>query len=334
MHRILLIQTAFIGDVVLATALIEKLGSSFPETKIDFLLRKGNEGLLMNNPYINEVIIWDKKNNKTRGLLKILSKIRDTRYDKVINMQRFFSTGLLTAFSGAKETRGFNKNPLSFLFSKSLPHITNLNHPLHETERNQSLISDFTDNITSKPKLYPSAADETSADMYRNTPYVTMTPSSVWFTKKFPAEKWIELINNFNPKYSIYLLGGKDNVKENEAILAGVKNNKAQSLAGRMNFLQSVALMKTAVMNYVNDSAPLHFCSAVNAPVTAIFCSTVPAFGFYPLSDISFIVETEEKLPCRPCGLHGRKVCPEGHFKCAFTIPNHKIHETTNYHAA
>jgi heptosyltransferase-2 len=60
--------------------------------------------------------------------------------------------------------------------------------------------------------------------------------------------------------------------------------------------------------------------SAMNAPVTAFFCSTVPGFGFGPLSDTSIIVETQEPLSCRPCGLHGYKACPEGHFKCAKTI--------------
>ena len=78
--------------------------------------------------------------------------------------------------------------------------------------------------------------------------------------------------------------------------------------------------MSKAKMNYVNDSAPLHFASAMNAPVTAIFCSTITAFGYYPLSDNSYIVETTVPLSCKPCGLHGRRACPLGHFKCAYTI--------------
>ena len=97
---------------------------------------------------------------------------------------------------------------------------------------------------------------------------------------------------------------------------------------GNFNFLSSAALMQGAVMNYVNDSAPLHFASATNAPVTAIFCSTVPSFGFFPLSDQSFVVETTEKLECKPCGLHGWKECPLGHFKCAITIENQQLLNT------
>jgi heptosyltransferase-2 len=83
--------------------------------------------------------------------------------------------------------------------------------------------------------------------------------------------------------------------------------------------------MERAIMNYVNDSAPMHFASAVNAPVTAIYCSTLPAFGYGPLSDQSHIVEIQEALQCRPCGIHGKKSCPQTHFNCANQISNQQL---------
>jgi heptosyltransferase-2 len=88
-------------------------------------------------------------------------------------------------------------------------------------------------------------------------------------------------------------------------------------MAGELSLLQSAALIKGAQMNYANDSAPLHIASAVDAPVTAVFCSTVTRFGYGPLSSNSRVVETESPLSCRPCGPHGHKKCPKGHFKCA-----------------
>jgi heptosyltransferase-2 len=78
-------------------------------------------------------------------------------------------------------------------------------------------------------------------------------------------------------------------------------------------------------MNYVNDSAALHLASATNAPVTAVYCSTLPSFGFGPLSDKNFMVEIEEELSCRPCTLHGRKACPLGHFNCAYKIKTEQL---------
>lgn len=122
MQKILIIQTAFIGDVVLATAIVEKLHNHFPSCSIDFLLRKGNETLLIDHPFLHEVLVWDKKNRKYRNLLDLLIRIRKTKYDIVINVQRYGATGILTAFSGATKTIGFDKNPFSFLFSNKVKH--------------------------------------------------------------------------------------------------------------------------------------------------------------------------------------------------------------------
>lgn len=118
MQKFLIIQTAFIGDVVLSTALIEKLHQYYPEAKIDFLVRKGNESLLSEHPYLHETLVWDKKKNKYRNLIKLLRRIRKSKYDKVINVQRFAATGFLTAFSGAKQSIGFDKNPGVLSFQK------------------------------------------------------------------------------------------------------------------------------------------------------------------------------------------------------------------------
>ncbi|MDQ2864150.1 MAG: glycosyltransferase family 9 protein [Bacteroidota bacterium] len=323
MQKFLVIQTAFTGDVVLATALLEKLHNFFPDSQIDFLVRRGNEGLLTDHPFLHETLVWNKKENKNKNLLHILKKIRGEKYDKVINLQRFASTGILTAFSGAKETIGFDKNPFSFLFTKRIKH--DLANNRHEVERNNELIKHFTDESFVKPRLYPSATNLKAIENYTSQPYVCIMPASVWFTKQYPMEKWIDFINAIPEQFNIFLLGGKEDITLCEEITKGSYNKKTEVLTGKLNFLGSVALMKGAVMNYTNDSAPLHFASASDAPVTAIFCSTVPAFGFYPLSEKSFIVETKELLTCRPCSLHGLKACPLGHFKCAYTIDTSQL---------
>ena len=76
----------------------------------------------------------------------------------------------------------------------------------------------------------------------------------------------------------------------------------------------------------------MHFASAMNAPVTAVYCSTIPEFGFGPLSDIRHIVEIDKPLYCRPCGLHGYAECPEGHFKCALEIKQEQLIKTLPQH--
>jgi heptosyltransferase-2 len=165
MQKFLVIQTAFIGDVVLASAVLEKLHQFFPNDEIDILVRKGNEGLFNHHPFLHEVLIWDKKQDKYKHLFKVLKSIRKRKYDRVINLQRFASTGFLTAFSTDKETLGFKKNPFSFLFSKTFDH--DMLHGLHEIERNNTLIESFTDNTFIKPKLYPSDNDFEKVKKYQ-----------------------------------------------------------------------------------------------------------------------------------------------------------------------
>ncbi|HEX6432092.1 MAG TPA: glycosyltransferase family 9 protein [Niastella sp.] len=324
--KFLVIQTAFIGDVVLATGIVEKLHRQFPEAQIDFMVRKGNEGLLQNHPYLHEVLIWDKKKGKLKNLWKLLGTIRKRRYDKVINVQRFAATGILTAFSGAREKIGFDKNPFSWLFDKKIKHvISDVDHPLHEIDRNNELIRDFTNDEVMKPHLYPSSQDAAAVQAYKKQPYITISPASVWFTKQFPKDKWISFAKQVPASYTIYLLGAPGDVALAEDIRTADIPATVINLCGKLSFLQSAALMKEAAMNYVNDSAPMHFASSVNAPVTAVYCSTLPSFGFGPLSDKRFIVEIQGPLPCRPCGLHGKAACPLGHFKCAYEITNEQL---------
>ncbi len=319
--KFLIIQTAFTGDVILATAMVEKLASVFPGLEIDILVRKGNESLLGGNPHIKKVLVWNKKSGKYNNLFSLLKEIRKTKYDQLINLQRFASTGIFTALSKAKTTRGFDKNPLSFLYDVKIKHDTK--NELHEIDRNQLLIEDLCGTEPATPRLYPSQVDFSRVAIYKKKKYITIAPGSVWFTKTFPAYKWIEWITLFaqrNDDYHIYLLGASNEEMLCENIRQKFPDRNVFNLAGELSLLQSAALIKDAEMNYANDSAPIHLASAMNAPVTAIYCSTVPSFGFGPLSTISRIVETKVKLDCRPCGLHGYKKCPVGNFNCAHTV--------------
>ena len=325
MKKILIIQTAFIGDVILATPLIEKLKRFYPEASIDFLLRKGNEGLLKDHPKLNRVLIWDKKKSKYNALAKLSRQIRKNNYDVLVNLQRFASSGFLTSSSNATMKIGFTKNPFSFSFTHKFAHI--IDRKMHEVDRNLSLIEHLTDSSFQRPVLYPSESDYEKVATYQSIPYFCIAPASVWFTKQYPEEKWIELIDRLNPDRKIFLIGAPSDIELCASIQKKSTHGNVHILAGELSLLQSAALMEGARMNYTNDSAPMHIASAMNAPITAIYCSTIPEFGFGPLSDVSKIIETKEKLDCRPCGLHGKKACPEGHFKCAYTIDVNQFFE-------
>ena len=100
--KILIIQTASLGDVILSTALANSIKSEFPNYKIHFLVKKDYAAVFNDNPLIDKVLLWDKSRNKYSNLFKLLKKIRAKRYDVVINLHRFLSTGFLTAFLKGK----------------------------------------------------------------------------------------------------------------------------------------------------------------------------------------------------------------------------------------
>ena len=372
MKKILVIQTASIGDVILATAILEKLHRFYPDTDLDLLVKQGMEPLFYRHPFIHRLLVWDKS-NKYRNFFRLLREVRNEHYDLVINIQRFTLTGILTTLSGSKTTIGFDKNPLERFFTRSVPH--EIGPGIHETDRNQALVAGLTDHKPEKPRLYPQQIPDTGCRILdKNVDqlsagighpasgiYYTIAPASLWFTKQYPAEKWIELIWAIPEEATVYLLGSKADfelcekirvesqgsgvegrrtreerrgkrVEENDPasgighpgssnpVIQSSSHPNIKNLAGQLTLLESAAMMKGARMNFTNDSAPMHLASAVNAPVTVIYCSTTPDFGFGPLSDDSVTVEIQEKLSCRPCGLHGRASCPEHHFKCALAI--------------
>jgi len=236
----------------------------------------------------------------------------------VINVHRFPTSGLITFLSRAREKCGFDKNPFAFCYTHKVTH--EIGNGLHETQRNLQLIESVGEREDYKPRLYFSESDQRRIDDLVQKPYITIAPSSVWCTKQLPKEKWAELVKSIPNDITVCMIGSANDVQYCEEIIGLSMRENILNFSGKLRLLESAALMNGSKMNYSNDSAPMHISSSVNSPTTAFYCSTLPEFGFGPLSDASTICQTEEELSCRPCGLHGRSECPEGHFKCGTEI--------------
>ena len=311
--KILVVQTAFLGDVILSTPIVERLASEQPKPEIHLLVRSGNEAVYANNPHVTKVWVWQKQESKYKNLFKIALQLKKLQFDWVFNCHRFASSGLLSWYVGAKVS-GFKKNPVSFLFNFKIAHEYKENW--HEVDRNLSLLTPLIEiGARVLPKIYPSDRDKESVRSLLVDDYCVIAPASVWFTKQYPIAKWVELIDasHFN---QYYLIGGKADVALCKQVKSLTKKQNIEVLAGTLSILESAALMSKAAMCYTNDSGPTHLASAVGANTTSVFCSTIPNFGFGPLGVNTKVVETDLDLKCRPCGIHGKKACPEAHFNC------------------
>ncbi len=317
MNKVLIIQTASLGDVILATATAHSVRTLYPDARISFLVKDSCADVLKDNPVIDNLIVWNKKQHKYRNLYAVLKEIRREKFDAVINFQRFFSSGFITAFSKARIRAGFSNNPMSLLFNRKVKHQLN---GLHETERNLALAKMcFPDLQFSKPVIAVSKPSDSQILSFSEQRYITIFPGSLWPTKQFPKKSWIDFLSKTPADLKVIIAGSMADRIQGDEILSSRPHNTL-NLCGKMSILESAWLMKNASMNFTNDSAPTHIASAVNAPVATIFCSTVPRFGFTPLSDKSHVIENQGKLPCRPCGIHGHRTCPEKHFNCGHKI--------------
>lgn len=330
--RILIIQTAFLGDVILCTPLIKATRKLFPDSFISFLLIPQTKNIVENNPHLDEIIVYDKK-GKDKGLknfFKMVKKIKMKNFDLVIIPHRYLRSALLPYLAKIPQRIGFDKSISSFLFTQKVTYQKNW----HEVERNLHLLNDFSYDLPDKiPELFPGSEDFSYASQLlqdsgvkEDDKTVGIAPGSVWAAKRWLAERFAEVSDLLTKEAGakVIFLGSKEDEKLCLEI-ANLMKEKPLILAGKTNILQSAVIISRCKVILSNDSAPVHIASAMKKPVVAIFGSTIPEFGFAPYGEGNIIIE--KKIECRPCGIHGKNKCPKKHFKCMTEITTQEVFE-------
>jgi heptosyltransferase-2 len=328
--KILVIQTAYLGDVILTIPVVQNIKKLVPQAEIDFICIPQTETVLRNNPDIRRLIVYDKRTGGKIGkLFRIISQVREQKYDIIICPHRSFRSALITHFSGAKIRIGFNKNSLSNLLTSRVYY----NKESHEIERNLDLIRaipqinfDESKKIL-QPALFPSKEDTeyVKALLHPLHSAVSFAPCSKWFTKQLSENKSVEIIMEMiKIGYRVILIGGSEDAEHCGKLEKHVSNGNLLNLCGKLTPLQSKVVIENSVCMISVDSAAAHVGASTDVPLVQIYGSTVPAFGFYPLKSQSALIENN-LLTCRPCTNHGRISCPLKHFKCMEDIDAKKI---------
>ncbi|MDI6803219.1 MAG: lipopolysaccharide heptosyltransferase II [Bacteroidota bacterium] len=332
--KILIFQTAFIGDVILTLSMVQLLKKRYPIVEIDFVATKRASDVLQNHPDINEIIIYDKYGDDKgrKGFKRLTNLLKSKKYDAAIVPHRSIRSALLIYLSKIKTRIGFNRSAGRILFT----HIVKYRYDLHEAERNISLLKPLLIETQKKelPRLYPSIADKKVVDkilfeeeILDTNRLIGIAPGSVWNTKRWTKEGYLQLVRKLlSEKYVVCLLGGKEDVKLCNEIINNTSIGGVINLAGKLTLLQSAELIRRCRVLITNDSSPVHLAAAVDIPVVAIFGATVPAFGFGPFSEGSIVVEIND-LKCRPCAIHGGNICPIGTFDCMKRITHEMVFE-------
>ncbi len=331
--KIVIIQTAFLGDVILTLPLAQALKKLLPSAIVDMVVIPRTAKLLENHPDISTIISYDKKGGEKslNGFFRIVRKLKLARYDIAFIPHRSLRSAALASLAGIPDRIGFDRSAGAFL----LNHVVNYQPAVHEVERNLSLLEAIGVHWGYKelPNIYPSDGDREIVSefllVHRFSDYeqlVAVAPGSVWNTKRWLKERFVELTRFLvTSHFRVVLIGGEEDNLLCEEIASAVSSINVLNTTGRLSLLQSAELLRRCSVLISNDSASMHLAVAMRTPVVAIFGATVPEFGFYPYGEHDIVVETKG-LWCRPCSIHGGKRCPIRTFDCMVNISSQMVY--------
>ena len=332
--RILVFQTAFLGDVILTLPMIQMLHGRFPNAAIDVVTTPKASEFLSNHPAIRTIIQYDKRKSQKglTGIFALAIVLSKKKYDLAVVPHRSFRTSLIIALSGIHERIGFSTAAAKFVYH----HAVKYEKLKHEIERNIDLLSPLgiTPDHRELPSLYPSQADIHHVNTFLfereildQERMIAVAPGSVWNTKRWHAERFAELsLMMAKDGYEVLIVGGKEDAELGRAIVESAQNKKIHDATGKLSLLQSAELIGRCNVLITNDSAPLHIGVAMRTPVAAVFGATVPEFGFAPYGENDIVVEIKG-LECRPCAIHGGNKCPIGTFVCMNNIEAKMVYD-------
>lgn len=315
----LVVQTAFLGDVVLTTPLLAALAERFGP--VDVVTTPAAAVLLEGHPAVAEVMRYDKRGADAGlvGLWKLAQRLRQRRYARAFLPHRSLRSSALALLSGAPERTGFADGTGAVTYTSRVPRP----RAGHEVARLLALL-DGPAASAAQPTLGLTSADRDAAAAWmreRNIApgFVAMAPGSIWGTKRWRGYRELAAMLD-SP---IVVVGSADDAPLADEIIRDA-DGRAWSAAGAIGLRVSAALLEHASVLVTNDSAPLHLASAVGTPVVAIFGPTVPEQGFGPRGPRDVVVQLAG-LPCRPCSSHGPQVCPLGHHRCMVELTVERV---------
>ena len=327
----LVVQTAFLGDVVLTTPLLTALASR--HGRLDVVTTPAAAALLEGHPAVRRVLPYDKHgaDRGVRGLARMAAALRAERYDVAYLPHRSLRTAVLARLARIPRRVGFDDG-WPWLYTD----VHRRARRGHEIDRLLALAD--ADVRHAQPTLHIPIADRVATEGFLREqgvrePFVALAPGSIWGTKRWPY--YGELAGRLGQRMDVVAVGGPEDAELGEEIVRAVAGGggrwRAVNACGKLTLRQSAEAIRRSAVLVTNDSAPLHLAQAVETPTVAIFGSTVPAFGFGPRGPRDQVVELEG-LECRPCSAHGPRSCPLGHHRCmkSLTVDDvfHAIEET------
>jgi heptosyltransferase-2 len=322
----LVIQTSFLGDVVLTTPLLAELAHRGP---VHVVATPAGAPLLARNPDVAGVTIYDKRGTArgVGGLANVAAELSAARLraagegasDAVAYLaQGSVRSAALARLAGFRTRVGFETSAGRWLYTRRVVYRDDRHH----AERLWSLAAAGADASPTpeqlRPRLFPGGAEREAVDRLLAAAgsgaaqWIALAPGSVWATKRWPF--YAELARLLPHSARIAVIGAKDDAPLASEIAAAA-GDRVLDATGQLSLLGSAELIRRCAVLVTNDSSPQHLASAMGTPTVTVFGPTVPEFGFGPLAPRSRTAGVVG-LECRPCDRHGPRQCPLGHWRC------------------
>ena len=327
-QKILVLRLSSIGDVVLTTPVLRALRRRYPSARIDFLVKSGYAGLLHRNPHLDGVLTLPDSAGAA-DLVRMLGKLRQQRYDLLIDLHRNWRSIFLRRAGGARAARVYRKHVVRRAFyvafkreSLGLPSAVDR---YFRAVRPLGVVDDGRG-----PKLHlPDSLRRRTGERLRELGWtgksaIGLVPGAGYATKRWPAERYGELGRRLAAEFGVPVLvfGGVED-REVATVICRRIGSAAVDLAGRLSLSESAAALDFCDLVIANDTGLMHVANALGKKLVAIFGSTTGGLGFYPRGEKVRAVEI--RLACRPCSHLGRNRCPKGHFRCMQDIPVEEV---------
>jgi len=329
--RILIVRTDRLGDLILSTPVIKNLRLAYPKAYIAFVCRPYTKALLINNPDLNEVIVYDKyaKNKSLLATVKFAFSLRKRNFDLALILHPTNRAHLITFLAKIPKRVGWDRK-LSWLLTDRLKHQKQQGLR-HELEYSLDILRSLDIKVESKETYFPLQAQAEAAvgellrkeGLNQDSQFIAIGPSASCPSKRWPENNFLALIkllkkkNNF--KFVVITSESEKSFAEKIAEEEGVIDFR-----GKLNILEVGALLKRATLFISNDSGPVHIAASLNIPVISIFGRKDPGLSpqrWRPLGAKSSYIH--EDAGCLICSAHN---CQKG-FLCLEKITAQEVAE-------
>jgi heptosyltransferase-2 len=330
--RILVVQTAFLGDIVLTTPLLRELKRAGADRRITVATTPLGAAILAGHPHVDEIVVHDKRGRERRplGLLRAIARVRGGRFDAAIAAQRSSRTGMLLVGSGAKRRVGFAGAPGAWGYTDRV-RWDGARHAVHRYLALSAPLGGDPEAADPRPVLAVGeqararvASLLSTAGIAEGEDVLAIAPGSIWGTKRWTPSGFADVARAAARLGLRPVLVGSPDERALCLAIAETAGEGVSVLAGSTGPADLAALLARSRALVGGDSGPGHVASAVGTPVVAIFGPTVPAFGYTPYGSAHRVVE-HEGLACRPCDRHGPQTCPLGHHRCMVDVPAGRV---------